>query len=257
MNRPPHEAGTTSFGRLDGDHQWLAYALRVDVADELSIAIPLPIRSGALADDIQVHALRDFPEMFSSLQRAFPLERIERPLTRGIGPARADDALEVRNLGDYTASLALTAADLARLRPDFAPRPRLLEEIPVYADYAFLVLRVKPPRRVMIDMTRLRLPVEHHPIAVRFPTRWPARIFMPTLFAHNGDLPETVSYDHLLLCQTNSNTQPAGAWQRSARPAGRHVEKQPVSVVDPSLHVFRRSLKGDFRNQDLLLPASP
>lgn len=256
MERPLHEAGTTIFGRADADHQWLAYALRVDPLGAVSVVVPLPVRRGTAATEIELHSLRDFSELFGSLQKTFPRERVLRR-EGARGPRSATPEPEVQYLGDYAVSVAMTAAELSRLRPDLAVSPDLLSGRPAYADYAFVVLGLRPGRRVVLDAASSWKPVEHHAVAIRFPSRFQRTIFMPTLVAANGDLPSSARYDHLLFCQTSSNRQPAAGWERSERPVGRRVEKQPVRIVDPSLYLFRRSIRGTLPNEDMILSDQP
>jgi hypothetical protein len=258
MNEPLHEASTTIFARLNRDRQWLGYALRADIAEELSVAVPLPIALGAEPNEIRLHSLHEFPEFFSMLQKPFPRAKVEAPLTRGPGGA-TPEALDIVFLGDYAASIARDAAALAHVRPELALRPTALEQLPEYATFAFVVLRLKPPRRVAIDPRVVHAPpVEHHAVLIDFPTRSPGKLFFPTLVAQNGELPQHARYDHLLFCQTGSDRHPEAGWQRSARHVGRYVLGQTAPAVDTSRHVFRRSIKGNYPNQDLELsePAS-
>lgn len=79
MNAPLHEASTTIFARLEGPRQWLAYALRGDIAEEISVAIPLPVAEGTTSDDINLDSLHAYPNFFSLVQKPFKLDRVERP----------------------------------------------------------------------------------------------------------------------------------------------------------------------------------
>lgn len=256
MNEPMHEAVTTIFARVDGPRQWLAYALRADITEEISVAIPLPVAEGTTSSDIVLDSLEAVPEFFTLIQRPFRRHRVAAPPTRGAGDS-FPDALEVTYLGDYAASVAANAEALARVHPELALRPSALAQVPSYATHAFVILRLKPPRRVMIEVGKPRRAVEHHAIVISFPTNAPDVLFFPTLVAHNGMLPESVRYDHLLFCQTRSDRQPEAGWERSARPLGRYVAEEIVPAVDASRHVYRRSIRVVHRNEDLRLPEPP
>jgi hypothetical protein len=257
VSEPLHDASTTIFARLNGDRQWLGYALRADIAEELSVAIPLPIALGTEPSEIRLHSLHEFPGFFTMLQKPFPRAQVEAPLTRGPGRA-TPEALDIVFLGDYAASVAPDASALARVRPELALRPTALELLPEYATFAFVILRLKPPRKVAIDPRVMRTPVEHHAVLIDFPSRFPGKLFFPTLVAQNGELPQHAAYDHLLFCQTGSDRHPEAGWERSARHVGRYVLGQTAPAVDTSRHVFRRSIRGNYPNQDLELsePAS-
>jgi hypothetical protein len=78
INAPLHEASTTMFVRLDGRRQWLGYALRVEITQEVSVAIPLPVAAGTAVADIQLRSLHEYPEFFDLMQMPFPRDRIDR-----------------------------------------------------------------------------------------------------------------------------------------------------------------------------------
>ncbi|NUP09167.1 MAG: hypothetical protein HOW73_24210 [Polyangiaceae bacterium] len=177
MNAPQHEASTTMFVRLHGRRQWLGYALRADITEEISVAIPLPVAAGTSVADIELRSLEEYPEFFSLIQKPFPRGRVDRLQTRGAGGG-VSEALPVVYLGDYAASVAVQPSELARVDPALALRPRALERLPQYATYAFVVLRLKPPRRVVIDPRGLRKAIEHHAILIDFPTALPRCPFL-------------------------------------------------------------------------------
>ena len=137
------------------------------------------------------------------VQKPFKLDRVERPRTRRARGA-APGTLEVIYLGDYAASIAPNGAALARVHPELALRPSALEQVPSYATYAFVILRLKTPRRVfdrsarvaeahraprrshLVSNKHIRRPVLPHP---RGPQRDAPRVrslrpppFLPNLF---------------------------------------------------------------------------
>ncbi len=90
----------------------------------------------------------------------------------------------------YVASFVPSVADFVRLDPRFRLPEVLFDAVPHYADYGFAVFQLAPGK------------VTVHPMALRFPTRDPDRLFFPTVHVHDGRFHAKAKFDHALYFQT-------------------------------------------------------
>jgi hypothetical protein len=83
-----------------------------------------------------------------------------------------------------------------------------------------------------------------HPMAFRFPTRDPARLFFPTVHVHDGRVRARARFDHTLYFQGRPDGLPAMV------PAATFVKLDRTQglVTDAPLH--RTTLRGKLPNHD-------
>jgi hypothetical protein len=237
-------ADTSIFARLlGGGEQALVYSMELTVAGEVAMILPLPVTPGAGEDGATFVSLERHAGLFDDLRMLF---HVPPPQSRakggGFGFSFPQPKLKVHEVGSFEASFVPTMSDFGRLDERFRLPESIWRALGAYDDWGFAVFRLKPGRKKHI-----------HPMALRFPTRDPARIFFPTVHVHDGKVHEKATFDHALyfqregeddarLRQVDSKT---GAEQGLMRPA-----KDYEGLVAKARSVYRLQLRGKLPNQD-------
>lgn len=231
---PPKVSDTRIFARLDGGTQSLAYQMRLSTRSELAMVLPIPIRPGSGEDAVAFVDLSDAPHVFDQLALCFAVMEPQSkgaPISRFQGPA---PRLAVHSVGAFDASYVPTVRDFSRLDPRFRLPDEVWSALPRYADWGFAVFTLKSgDQRV-------------HPMAFRFPTRDPERVFFPTVHVHDGEVHAEAAFDHELYWQ---GEQGAGD-ERGAIPASAPMETQTRGLVRAA-PVRRRLMRGRYANDDV------
>lgn len=238
-----HVSRTRIFGRVDGKEQWVAYAMAISAAEDLAMVLPIPTPPGSAEDAVAFVSLEKYPDLFEDLEAGFPAPPEAEGPTEG-GPSKSDAPLEVHRVGAFDASFVPTQRDFARLDERFRISPDAWSKIPAYADYGFAVFKLRKGE----DQ-------EVHPMAFRFPTRDPRRVFFPTVHIHHGAWTPKAGFDHTLYAQFAADARGAGdfasAWTESPEPASRFVDvPRSAGLVVGDRHAYRRELRGLLDNAD-------
>lgn len=236
--KPLKVAGTEIFARRDGADQLLAYSMRLSSRTDVAMILPLPVAqsAGTVADDaLHFIDLHEYPELFTDLDYCW-----NPPLTAALGPSRGGFApqrrqLVVHNVGSFEASFVPTLGDFDRLDPRFRLSDAVWAQLPQYRDHSFAVFKLKA--------AELQKP---HPMAFRFPTRDPERLFFPTVHVHDGRVHKKARFDHTLYYQGRGG----GVGQPSLMPVTTFVKLDRTHglVIDAPVH--RTTLTGKLPNQD-------
>lgn len=217
-------ANTQIFARPDGDdRQILVYSMQVVLDSDTAMVLPLPVPAGSGDDAIDFIDLSANPSFFDQLACAFPAE-VTFAVGGGIdGPLESQAApLAVHSVGDFEASFVPSIADFDRLDPRFRLEPDVFAALPAIADWGFAVFKLRarraappseparpslwsrlvgrrpPPPPPTVAMQKI------HPMALSFPTRFPGRLYFPTLHVHDGAVHDRARFDHALFCQRSS-----------------------------------------------------
>lgn len=243
---PVKEVGNTRiFARaLDGGWQALIYSMSVDAPQDVAMVLPLPVKPGTGDNGIVFLDLQAYPALFQDLSAGFP--------TRGVASgggdpfaarAAAAPALKVENIGAFEASFVPRIQDFTRLDARFQLPAGTWEKLPAYADYGFAVFKLKAGRRRV------------HPMAFRFPSRHPDRLFFPTVHIHDGEVHAKEKFDHTFYLQTRqSGLRDLMTWEESPSIAAVFTKAgETHGLIDPALHVRRVKVNGEKDNRDLIL----
>ena len=112
-------------------------------------------------------------------------------------------------------------------------------KLPQYADWGFAVFKLRK------DATTV------HPMAFSFPNAHPGKgLFFPTVHIHDGSVHAEEEFSHTLYCQTPSGNHGPKAWEESAKLPASLGKLNDSGLLDPSGHVYRRSLTGMLPNVD-------
>lgn len=222
-------AGTRIFARHDGDLQVLAYAMSLTTPSAVAMILPLPVGGDRAVHfvDLSAHA-----DLFDRLQRLFPAPQF---LSFDAPRSQKGPALGVFQVGAFEASFVPTAADFERLDPRFRLPDGFLDALPGYRDHGFAVFRINPAKNLPI-----------HPMAFRFRTRDPRRLFFPTVHVHDGKVHPNAGFDHVLYWQGSPPGPDDELAERTVR------EEFPVvpEVLHPDAAVVSRTLVGSLPNTD-------
>lgn len=261
FSRPvPYVAGTKIFARAhDDERQALVYSMAFTATEELAMILPLPVPPSPGDDAVRFTDLSDYDDFFTDMERGFPKIMLQ---SRGGGPlsfSAQSAPLKVHDVGDYEASFVPRLADFDRLDARFKLAPEVWEKLPQYADWGFAVFKLKPKSPgFMARIFRIQpKPRSVHPMAFEFPRRDPESLFFPTVHVHDGEVHERERFDHQLYCQPGPSIAKTLPWEPSDGPIGKHIEvSRAQGLIDASEPVFRRTMLGDFPNQDQLLTAT-
>jgi hypothetical protein len=227
-----------------GARQFLVYAMSFVASEELAMVLPLPVPPQPPEDAVRFISLEACPDFFETMARGFP----EEPFADGVpaGLSLGFDApvrtLEVHSVGDFEASFVPTLADFGRLDPRFRLPSSAWEQVPQYADYGFAVFKLRSRGES----------VTVHPMAFEFPRRDPSGLFVPAVHIHDGRYRSLAHYDHALYCQADERVD--GGFEVSSGLARSFMDVDCLAqIVDGDALCFRQTLRGTYRNADLLI----
>lgn len=241
----PFVGGTKIFARgLPNGEQLLAYAMSVELGEELAMILPLPVALGSGDDAVRFIDLEGEEGFFQQLATAFPIAAAGgfQPLARGAPPRQK---LEVVEVGQYEASFVPTSRDFDRLDARFRLPRGFLEALPQYTDFGFAVFRLKPGRNLRQNV---------QPMALSFARREARALFFPTVHVHDGKVTETAAFDHALYCQADGVLGATLGWTQSTHTLGQHVNgARSRALIDATASGFTMALWGSLPNHDVWL----
>lgn len=257
-------AGTKIFARrTDGDRQILVYEMRVALASDAAMVLPLPIPPGSAEDAVEFVDLSVNREFFDQMAKAFPAP-VMLSVGGGFGRSAAppQPRLVVHQVGDFEASFVPTPADFGRLDPRFRLSSTVLSALPEIADWGFAVFKLRsggePPKRSWWSRLWGRAPQppsgappskKIHPMAMSFPTRRPGALFFPTVHVHDGAVHEQARFDHDLYCQLAPGEPAAEGWKSSSGPLGSTM-RPSAGLVELGRPGYKRTIRGTHPNRD-------
>lgn len=235
---PPrvHVADTSIFARaLPGGQQLLAYSMELSVAGEVAMLLPVPIRPELGEAALEFVSLADHPAFFDALLSLFVVMQPAARSKGGLSLSIPLPQLVVHKVGAFEASFVPSPRDFGRLDPRFQLPSEIWSELGDYEDHGFAVFRLEPGRKQRV-----------HPMAFRFASRDPSRLFFPTVHVHDGRVAKTAKFDHWLYYQGKEGRDQASYFPPRLDYAG---------MVEPGATVFRRQLLGRLPNQDTWIEA--
>lgn len=229
---------TRIFARVEGDTQWLAYQMRVGTSSDVAMILPVPIVPHRGEDALVFVDLSGYETFFDDLESLFPapVDGALRSLGAQALPEKAA-LLVVHSVGSFEASYVPTRGDFSRLDRRFRLPEQVWNALPQYADWGFAVFKLKKGQEQRI-----------HPMAFRFPTRHPARVFFPTVHVHDGRLHAEADFDHTLYVQPPVPDRNLAISEDAVRT--RVDSARARGLVDAGARVGRRWIIGRHRNED-------
>ena len=240
---------TNIYGRTTSDGvQYLVYQMQFSADAEVAMILPFP------AD-----RTKDEPE-FINLERCKFFDKIARafyePVMRGGGMMKgrrtrsASRTLQVHKVGAFWGSFVPTIDDFDRLDERFRFADGTLGAMrELYSDFSFAVFKLKPGTNQKV-----------HPMAFRFHTAQPDRVFYPTVHVHDGKVHSHERFDHSIYIQIPADRtereMDAARKDGTSKPSDERLT-QRLSIEDSQGilsddYGFRMKLKGNYQNQDIL-----
>lgn len=236
-------SNTNIFARAGKDgRQFLVYSMTVKAAEELAMILPIPTPKASKEDAVKFLALDKYEEFFDDLRKGWPLPRGG---DGGKAPGNSKDPLPklaVVEVGSFIASFVPTQKDFERVDEKFKLPADVWAKLPQYKDWGFTVFQLKKGEKKI------------HPMAFDFPRESAKKLFFPTVHIHDGKVEEKAGFDHTLYCQA-SNGENILEWEESPQPAELFMGKldKAHSIVDGKDHVYRKTMKGKLKNEDVLV----
>lgn len=252
--------------RLDAHTQGLVYEMNVTAAGELAMVLPLPTDPAAGEGAVTFVDLSKAPYFFASLRALFPMTDELAPQARGT-TFGARQTLAVHRVGDFEASFVPTPGEFERLDPRFRLAPDLVSALTARETMGFAVFQLRgfdaqpPPTPTFWERMfgGPKSPVAtavrktFHPMGLKFRTRDPSVLFLPTVHVHDGSLPATADFDHVLYAQCDG--APGPSWERSVHEVPAHTLELAAGMLDARQPLFRREITGAHPNHDTRVPA--
>ncbi len=245
FSRPVKFVGATKiFARfLDGADQCVVYEMTIDADEELAMILPIPVAQPAKDNAVSFIDLSGYPSFFKDLDKAFPvLIPKSNSISRSLSPPKAATALPVQRVGSFDASFVPSIADFPRLDAQFSLDDKVWKSLPQYKNYGFAVFKLRKGNQHV------------HPMAFRFPTALPGRLFFPTVHIHDGKVHETEKFDHTLYSQAWKNAVIKGTdWEESEKNAGQFLKiEASKDLVWGGGHLYKKNIIGVAKNIDII-----
>jgi hypothetical protein len=235
-------ADTNIFARESKNGgQFLVYSMKFKAGEDLAMILPVPTPKASSEDAVKFISLKKYENFFDDLRAGFPV-----PKSKDRGPTLGgpdSHALKVVEVGDFVASFVPAIKDFDRLDKQFRLPEGVWEKLPQYKDFGFAVFKLKKPEKGGSKV---------HPMAFEFPRADKKVLFFPTVHIHDGKVSAKAGFDHSLFCQASG--EPPVQWEESPGLAESFVKvKQTEGIVDGNAHVYRKLMKGNFDNKDVLV----
>jgi hypothetical protein len=235
---------TEIFARsISNGRQVIIYSMELMANDDLAMILPVPVAQPAAEDAVEFVSLSDSPDLFAELRRGFPPRFTRDAASLGRSAGRQAPPLKVVQVGSFNASFVPAGKDFGRLDPQFRLPGEVWEKLGAYSRYGFAVFKLRKGRAHI------------HPMAFVFRSALPHDLFFPTVHIHDGTVDRRADFDHALYCQVERRgVRSLMHWEESTLPAGRLLKTQKTrDLILPDQHVFRRTMSGEFPNEDVLL----
>lgn len=248
-------SNTNLFARLSGNGtQFLVYQMHFKSEQLNAMILPLPTALPARDEAVRFVSFEKYDHFFQDLNSGFPDDSPPPTLSRALTvDSKAVKKLEVHEVGQFVASFVPSLSDFGRLDPQFVIPKESWDKIPEYSDYGFAVFQLK------------ELAGRPHPMALEFPTRWPDRIFFPTVHIHDGQVHKFEEFDHMLYAQDAAfdkaadkylgprGTNPRTGLVRSKGPAKNFTKTGLAEgFVEGNQLVHRMQVRGKHANTDIM-----
>lgn len=235
-----HVAATRIFARVIGAEQALVYSMQLSVGGDVAMILPVPVVPGAGEHALTFVDLARYPRLFEDMRSGFELELLAAPLSRGLRLSVSRPRLVVHEVGSFVASYVPTRGDFDRLDPRFRLPDSVWAAMRRYDDWGFAVFQLARGKKKQI-----------HPMAMRFRTREPSKLFFPTVHVHDGKLHDVATFDHELYYQWPSIAAAPRVDPVTYVPA-RSLLRMPDTegLFDGELPIARRVRAGALPNED-------
>ena len=241
-------SNTHIFARAGKDgRQFLVYAMTVKAEEELAMILPVPTPKASKEDAVKFLALDKYADFFDDLRKGWPEPKAARGPDNGFPSSEPPPKLAVVEVGSFIASFVPTQKDFDRVDDKFKLPVDVWAKLPQYKEWGFAVFQLKAGEKEKKGAKAI------HPMAFDFPRADAKKLFFPTVHIHDGTVADKAGFDHTLYCQA-SNGENILDWEESPQPAElfmTKLEKQGQGILDGKDHVYRKTMKGKLKNEDV------
>ena len=236
---------TRIFARLgENGNQVLIYSMHMSAREEVAMVLPIPVKEGTSESEVRFFDFSGYADVFSDLHQCFPIERARFSGARAVPEGTERATLKVVSVGAFDASFVPSIADFTRLDERFRLPEGVWSKLPGYASFGFAVFKLKKGRH------------DVHPMAFSFPTAKEGSVFFPTLHIHDGEVHDQEHFDHTLYLQ-GQRLRMSSDWKESPGLAVQRVKCGLThGMIRPELHLYRRTIRGNFTNGDIVVKRS-
>lgn len=234
-----HVSSTRIFARLQGQKQAVIYDMYLSTDDETAMVLPIPTAQGNIENIVEFIDLSGYSDVFEDLHDLFPK-------SRGIGlavPAGGSGILEVTQVGAFSASFVPSPSEFSRLDPRFQLSKIVIEALPKYADYGFVVFKLQKGA------------LQVHPMAFWFKTREESQLYYPTVHVHDGSVYNTEEFDHALYAQgsLSEHIDLESTYKKTGSKELQTIESKSMRIISSNFEVYKKILTGSLPNKDVWL----
>ena len=230
-------SSTRIFSRIQENRQVVVYDMFLSSESDTAMVLPIPIDQEN-RQSVEFVDLSDYPTFFGELQDLFPKLR-----TRGIAAAAvgSPEYLEVEQVGAFEASFVPTQSDFKILDPRFQLSMNILECLPQYHDYAFVVFKLRSGESQI------------HPMAFWFFTRETNKLYYPTVHVHDGRVHENEEFNHVIYGQGKVVDHPGlnCTTKISGSAVLKNISSKSKGAASDDSEVYRQTLVGNLPNKDI------
>lgn len=231
-------SSTRIFARMEGNRQAIVYDLFLSTPTDTAMVLPIPSKN--VDAPVTFVDFSSYQNFFDELGRFFPV-----PLSRSLKCAALPEKpyLEVKQVGSFEASFVPSQKDFNRLSPDFRLTENLLQSLPQYRHYGFVVFKLR------------RGESNIHPMAFWFETVETDQLFYPTVHIHDGEFHAQEQFDHTLYAQGNltKHTKLAKTEALSNSDTLKEISFRSSGIVSHQLEIYKQSLVAELPNKDTWL----
>mgnify|MGYP006921585531 CR=1 FL=1 len=230
-------SATKIFARMEANKQAIVYEMVLATSQDTAMVLPIPIAQTNGGELVEFVDLSAYDDLFKDIEDLFPKTRT-KSFSIDAPPAQA--TLVVHQVGAFQASFVPSQQDFDRLDERFRLNTAVLEKLPMYADYGFVVFQLRKGEAKI------------HPMAFWFVTRDINQLYFPTVHVHDGQVHDHEKFDHILYGQ--GNVHRGQLTDMTYRAMGseklKNISDQSVALVAHDSEVFKKRLQGKLENKD-------
>ena len=234
---------TRIFARQEGQRQVIVYDMHLSSKDETAMVLPIPVAKTSEADPVEFKDLSSYPKFFDDVESLFP--QWMSASADGFA-SRGASRIKVQEVGVYEASFVPSPDDFRRLDPRFSLNDSFFEQAPEYADYGFVVFKLKPGESRV------------HPMAFWFSKEADNQLFFPTKHMHNGIMNSRDNFIHTRYAQCDGALNTEDPSLETVDPVSQRDELSSIvdksqGLVSENQMISKVARYGENENKDIWL----
>lgn len=230
---------TRIFARREAYRQAIVYEMFLSSKIDTAMVLPIPVSKENASNKVEFIDLSKYEDFFDDIEFLFPKNR-SRSLSL---VASAGPILEVQQVGAFEASFVPNQTDFIHLDPRFKLNDNILNKLPDYKDYGFVVFKLRKGESQV------------HPMAFWFHTSTKEKLYFPTVHVHNEQVPQFEDFSHTIYAQGNLNH--TSKLTKSKLMANSNllqsISNKSSGIVEAKSEVYKKTIVGKHPNTDTWL----